>query len=155
MADRAELRVEVAVAAPAERTWAALTDWRRQHEWMLGTHVQPVGGDGTAVGERLRAVSGVGPFGIADHMVITEWEPPRLCRVRHTGRVVRGTGAFEVADRPGGSTFAWSEQLDLPFGAAGRLGWRLVRPGFRWGLAYSLRRFARWVPRYQPAGGAG
>jgi hypothetical protein len=36
-----------------------------------------------------------------------------------------------------------SEQLDLPFGAAGRLGWPLVRPAFRAGLEYSLHRLAR------------
>jgi uncharacterized protein YndB with AHSA1/START domain len=150
----AELRVEVAIAAPVERTWAAVTDWRRQHEWMLGTRVVPVTGDGTAVGDRIRAVTGVGPVAFADDMVITEWRPPYACLVRHTGRVVRGTGAFEVTERAaGGSTFTWSEQLELPLGAAGRLGWQVVRPGFRWGLVYSLRRFARWVERYEPAGG--
>jgi uncharacterized protein YndB with AHSA1/START domain len=155
MADRppVELIVEVAVAAPADRTWAALTDWHRQGEWMLGTRVRPVGGDGHSVGGRLRAVTGVGRLGVVDEMVITEWEPPTVCRVRHVGRLVRGTGAFEVVARPGGSTMIWSEWLDLPLGAAGHLGWRLVRPGFRWGLAHSLRRFATWAEHYQPVGG--
>jgi hypothetical protein len=33
-----------------------------------------------------------GPAGFTDTMKITEWDPPRRCVVRHTGRAVRGTG---------------------------------------------------------------
>jgi uncharacterized protein YndB with AHSA1/START domain len=149
-AEPGELRLTVAVAAPAATTWAAVTDWDRQREWMLGTRVRSTSHGGRGVGAGLRAVTGIGRFGFADSMVVTEWVPPRLCRVRHTGRVVRGTGAFEVTDRPGGSTFVWSERLELPFGP---VGWRLLSPLARWGLRRSLRRFAGWVERYEPAAG--
>jgi hypothetical protein len=67
--------------------------------------------------------------------------------MRHTGRVVRGTAAFEVGERGDASTFVWSETLDLPLGAAGRLGWRVLRPAFLGGLKLSLRRFAAFVTR--------
>jgi hypothetical protein len=140
-----EIALEVDVAAPVERTWAAATDFDRQGEWMLATRVRSTG---RGVGGGIRAVTGLGPLRVVDTMVITEWSPPRSARVRHTGRVVRGPGAFEVRERPGGSTLAWSEQLDLPLGAVGRLGWRLVRPAFRWGLRRSLRRFAGWAERH-------
>ena len=77
-------------------------------------------------------------------MEITEWDPPRRCVVTHHGRVVRGDGVFEVIplgqDR---AEFRWTERLDLPLGAVGRLGWPLVRPAFRSGVGYSLRRLAR------------
>lgn len=149
-----DLRLEVDVPAPADRTWAAATDWDRQGEWMLGTTVRATEQDGVGVGGGLRAVTGIGRLGIADTMEITEWDPPRIARVRHTGRVVRGTAAFEVrsARVPGqpeleGSVFVWSEQLELPLGAVGRLGWRLVRPAFLWGLRRSLDRFAAFVTR--------
>jgi hypothetical protein len=80
-------------------------------------------------------------------MVITEWDPPHRCAVLHTGRVVRGTGLFEVVDLGGGrSRFVWSEELELPLGAVGRAGWLLVRPLFMAGLRRSLARFAEWVP---------
>lgn len=138
----ADLRLEVDVDAPVERTWAAATDWDRQGEWMLGTTVRATEAAGRGVGGGLRAVTGIGRVGVVDTMRITEWDPPRIARVLHTGRIVRGTAAFEVRERPGGSVFAWSETLELPFGALGRLGWRVARPAFVWGLKLSLRRFA-------------
>lgn len=143
-----EIALEVDVAAPVERTWSAVTDWDRQGEWMLATRVSGTEQGGRGVGGGIRAVTGFGPFRMVDIMEITGWTPPHGAYVRHTGRVVRGTGALEVRQRPGGSTFVWSEQLDLPLGALGRLGWRLVRPVFEWGLRRSLRSFAAWVEHY-------
>jgi uncharacterized protein YndB with AHSA1/START domain len=145
---REEIRLEVDVAAPVERTWAAATDWDRQGEWMLGTRVRGTVQDGRGVGGGIRAVTGLGRLSVVDTMVITDWSPPHTAYVRHTGRVVRGTGAFEVRERPGGSTFVWSEVLDLPLGALGRLGWRLLRPAFVGGLRRSLRSFAGWAERH-------
>jgi hypothetical protein len=79
-------------------------------------------------------------------MTIRVWEPPVRCVVRHTGRFVRGSGAFEITDLGDGrSRFTWSEWLDLPLGLPGRLGWPLVRPLMRAGVGFSLRRFARAV----------
>ena len=37
-----ELTETVEVDAPAERVWAALTDWSSQGAWMLGTDVRTV-----------------------------------------------------------------------------------------------------------------
>ena len=143
-----QLRLEVDVDAPVERTWAAVTDWDRQGEWMLATRVRGTKQDGRGVGGGLRAVTGIGPVGFVDTMEITVWSPPHAAHVRHTGRVVRGSAAFEVRERPGGSTFVWSELLDLPFGAVGRFGFRLLRPALLWGLRRSLRTFAGWAARH-------
>ena len=141
-----DLRLEVDVDAPVATTWAAATDWDRQGEWMLGTTVRATEHDGVGVGGGLRAVTGIGRLGVVDTMRITEWDPPHLARVLHTGRIVRGTAAFAVREGPAGSVFVWSETLELPFGALGRLGWRLARPAFLLGLTLSLRRFAAWAP---------
>ncbi|WP_026422354.1 SRPBCC family protein [Actinokineospora inagensis] len=135
-----ELAERVDIAAPAERTWAAVTDWAAQGDWMLGTRVRVTGGDGRSVGSTLAAFSGVGGIGFTDHMEITEWRPPTVCAVRHTGRVVRGTGVFEVVDRGAESTFVWHERLHLP-----ALLWVVVGPAFRAGLRHSLRRLAATV----------
>jgi carbon monoxide dehydrogenase subunit G len=145
-----ELTETVDVDAPPMRVWAALTDWVRQGEWMLGTDVRTVGGPAQGVGGRIEARTGVPArrgrrLGVLDSMVITRWEPPHRVDVRHTGRVVRGTGIFEVRPRGTGSTFVWTEGLDLPLGALGRLGWPLVRPVMAAGVRLSLRRFARFA----------
>jgi uncharacterized protein YndB with AHSA1/START domain len=152
---RTHIRLEVDVDAPVERTWAAAIDWDHQHEWMLGTTVRATVNDGRGVGGGIRAATGFGPFALVDTMRITGWDPPHGAYVQHLGRIVRGTAAFEVTGRPGGSTFVWSEQLDLPLGAVGRLGFRLLRPAFLLGLRLSLRRFAGWAERHPGSVGPG
>ena len=138
----AELVVEVEVAGPQQRVWDVLTDWDVHDRWMLLTHAR----GGAGVGEPVEAFTGVGRVGFLDTMEIVVWEPPERAVVRHTGRVVRGSGAFEVralgADR---SRVVWSEWVELPLGLLGRLGWPLVRPLLRAGVAFSLRRLARYV----------
>jgi polyketide cyclase/dehydrase/lipid transport protein len=144
----------VDVAAPAGQVWAALVDWDRQGEWMLLTDVSTHEGGAQGVGGRLAARTGIPRpggrrLGVLDTMLITRWDPPNRVDVRHTGRVVRGTGTFEI--RPRGataSTFVWTEQLDLPLGRLGRLGWPLVRPAMVAGVRLSLRRFAAYAARH-------
>ena len=146
-----ELVLQVDVDAPPEQVWAALVDWDRQGEWMLLTDVRAGAQDGQGVGGRLAAVTGVKVpglrrLGVLDTMLITSWDAPRRVDVRHTGRVVRGTGTFEVRPRAGGgSTFVWTEGLDLPLGALGRLGWPLVKPAMVAGVRLSLKRFATYA----------
>ena len=140
------LSLDVIVDAPAERVFAAITDWPGQGEWMVGTTVSAVEPPGEGVGAELEAFTGLGRAGFLDTMTITRWEPPYRVDVLHTGTVVRGTGTFEVVELPEGrSRFIWSEQLELPWGALGRAGWTAVRPAFRIGLARSLKEFAALV----------
>jgi len=141
-----EITARVQVPQPQEQVWHAVVDWPRQGEWMLATSVRGDHGPGA----RVVARTGIGPVGFTDTMVITEWEPPRRCVVRHTGRVVRGAGVFEVVPAGAGSEFRWTERLDLPLGAVGRWGWRLARPLARRGMDLSLRRFARFVTTGAP-----
>lgn len=142
----AHIAVDVVIEAPPETVWAAVTDWPRQSEWMLGTTVRSTDLDGVGVGGGLEAFTGVGRLGFVDTMVITEWDPPRRCVVQHTGKIVKGLGIFEVLALPEGrSRFVWAEELDVPLGVLGRLGWPVVRPGFAWGVRRSLQKLARDV----------
>lgn len=140
------VRVEerVAVAVPPEVAWAALTDWEGQSGWMVLTTVTAEPG-GHRVGERLDAFTAIGAVGFHDPMEVTLWDPPRRVDVAHLGRVVRGVGIFEVRPAPGGAWLVWAEDLDLPLGAPGRLGFALVRPAFQLMLRRSLRRLAGQV----------
>ncbi|MGH8823458.1 MAG: SRPBCC family protein [Jiangellaceae bacterium] len=135
------LRGERIVEGSPERVWSELTDWEGQGRWMPATQVRSV--DGHRVGGRITARTGLGPLSFVDTMTVTRWEPPRLCEVMHTGRVVRGPGAFAVEPvGPDRCRVVWEEHLDLPFGVLGRAGWPLVRPLARAGLALALRRFS-------------
>lgn len=146
----AELVASIDVDAPAETTWAALTDWDRQGEWMLATTTRATRHGGRGVDAGIVAFSGVGRVGLRDPMVITAWDPPRRCVVAHTGRVIRGAGAFDVESLSAHrSRCVWSEWLEVPFGGVGELGFRLVRPMIAAGLAGSLRRFARFAASYR------
>ncbi len=143
------LTVRIDVNAPPETVFAAATDWPRQGEWILGTTVRLHRGDGRSVGSEVAAVTGIYGIGITDHMRITVWDAPCRCEMRHLGRVVRGTGTFTVQPRGrDATTFEWTEQLELPLGIVGAVGWPLVRPVFGWGLRRSLEHFAEFCQKY-------
>lgn len=140
------IELTVAVSAPAQKVWDAITNWEAQSQWMLGTKVWPVDGDGTGVGGKIEAFTGIWRIGFLDTMEITIWEAPARCDVLHTGRVVCGTGTFEVISvSPTSSNFVWSEDLDLPLGILGKVGFTVLRPGFVFGVRKSLEKFARLV----------
>ena len=141
MAAPLHITSRVLVPADPERVWHLAMDWSRQREWMWGTQVR----GGTGAGAEVVARTGIGPAGFADTMVITEWDPPRRCVVRHTGRIVRGLGIFEVAGRGAQTEFRWTEQLQLPWPLSGRLGRWTIAPVARLGLDASMRRFARLI----------
>ena len=130
-----ELELSVQVAAPPDTIFRAMTDWERQSEWVFGTRVSVVAGDGQSVGSEIDAVT----FGVSDRMRITRWDPPHAVEVEHLGRVVRGTGVFAVR----GSRFVWTERLDVPFF------FPVVKPFFVLMLRRSLQRFARFAEEYR------
>src|ERR687896_773815 len=105
--------MSVDIDAPPQAVWDALVDWDRQAEWMLLTQVR----GGHAAGETIEAYTGKRPLGFLDTMTITDWQPLRRVAVVHTGRLIRGSAAFEIEQLPGGRTrFIWSEWLILPLG---------------------------------------
>ena len=134
-----ELTVSVEVDAPPEEVFAYAVDWERQREWVAFTTVTGTHG----AGGRLVARTAIGPFGFDDPMSIETWDPPRRCVVRHHGRVVRGSAAFEVEPLGAGrSRFVWTEWLVPPFGLVGELGFAFVRPLVMVWLRRSLRLFS-------------
>ncbi len=149
MAEELEVTARITLTEPAERVWNVALDWSRQHEWIWATRVSGAAAKGAAVIAR----TGFGPAGFTDTMEITEWDPPRRCTVRHTGRVVRGLGIFEVIPSGNGSgkgagngtEFVWTERMPVPAVLAGPIGQRVLAPVGRWFLQSSLTRLARLV----------
>ncbi|MFL6181338.1 MAG: SRPBCC family protein [Actinomycetes bacterium] len=140
------LAVDQIISAPPHVVWEAVTDWPGQSQWVLATSVFVPRGDGRGIGGQLEAFTGFGRFGVRDPMTVTEWDPPRRCVVEHRGDVVRGRGIIEVVALPEHrSRLVWIEEVDLPLGVLGRLGWPVARPVTAWGIRRSLRRFAGLV----------
>jgi hypothetical protein len=148
----AELAAAVEVAAPVADVWTKLVDWSTHGEWMLLTRVEPTTPETAGLGAGIVGVTGIGPLAMRDTMVVTSWQPPPAdparCGVTHTGRVVRGSAAFEVEMIDAThSRVIWSEWVRPPFGLLGDVGWFVVRPVVALGLNISLRRLAKLVER--------
>lgn len=146
----AHIAIDIIIDAEPQKVFDAITDWPAQGMWMMGTRVESLDGDGHHVGARIEAWTGAGKLGFLDTMTITSWEPPTRVDVIHTGAIVRGTGTMEVIPLPGNrSRFIWSEDLDLPLGLLGRIGWPVVKPAFAAGVRKSLKVFASMVEQGQ------
>ena len=145
---QAELRLHVDIDATPEAVWRWAVDWRRQREWIPFTTVSHVGGPVLGIGTRLVARTAIGPLGFDDHLTVTALEVPRTYEVLHTGRLVKGVGAFEVQPRgeaPESSRFVWWERVDVPGGPLAPLLWRIGEPVTRRLFGWALDRLARAV----------
>ena len=136
----------VDIKAPAEQVFAAVVDWRGQDRWIPLTTVRPGRQAGIAVGGEIAAYTGIGPIGFLDTMTITRWDVPTRVDVVHTGSVVKGIGIMTVKPLgPHESRFYWAEELEIPLGVVGRIGWELIKPAFGFGMQAALKRFGQLV----------
>lgn len=135
----------VDIKANQEEVFNYLTNWTAQSEWIFATRVEiKTAGQAREVGGQIAAFTGFGPIGFWDYMTITKWEYPHLVDVIHTGSVVKGTGSMRVEKISDSlSRFYWSEDLQIPLGFIGLLGFKILRPFFLAGVQASLRKFAR------------
>lgn len=118
-----EIKISLGIEAPIEKVWAAIADWESQGNWMLQTRVWVTSDIREGVGTSISALTG--PFvksgfrfGLLDKMVVTNWSPPYLCEVEHVGKIIKGSGKFELIgglknDLPV-TTFNWSERIRTP-----------------------------------------
>jgi hypothetical protein len=143
------VRVAATVDVPAsvEVVFAAMIDLPSQDEWILGTRLFALDGDVDVpgVGSKIAALTGLAGFGVLDTMTVTVYDPPHRWETSHTGNAIKGIGIFTVEPGPKGARVTWAEEVDLPFGIVGRLGWTVAKPLVRWGLAASLRRLSAGI----------
>ena len=130
-----------------QRAWDEVTDWEKQGTWMLQTSVwltsEIDNGPGTEIAAFTGPLHKLFPrfrfFGLLDTMVVTNWQPPHICDVLHTGKILKGTGRFEVVEIDAHSSrFNWSEIIWAP-----RAIFLILKPALYVGVWISLRRFAR------------
>ncbi len=147
------LELNIKIDRPVKTVWDCLVDWKSQGDWMLQTKVlSELDQDRTiknGKGVLIFAFTGLFPnlypkirLGILDTMEITKFKPPVLCEVVHIGRIIRGTGKFELKKSKNGSIFNWQEDL-----VAHPVFLLIMKPLLLIGVWLSLRRFARQLTR--------
>ncbi len=133
------IEISLIIEAPIQSVWDAIADWEKQGEWMLSTKVWVTSEKIRGVGTQISALTGFKSIGLLDTMEVTLWQPPHLCDVIHTGRIIKGTGRFELIEvDPHRTRFNWSEEILAP-----RPIFILIFPGLYLGVRISLGRFAR------------
>ncbi|MFM1985044.1 MAG: hypothetical protein RLZZ295_210 [Actinomycetota bacterium] len=131
--------MSLVIQAPIETVWASLADWESQGDWMLQTTVEVSSDIREGVGTTIAAFTGIGKIGVMDHMQVTKWEPPFICDVLHTGKIIKGTGRFQLTAIDAQSTrFDWSEEILAP-----RALFLLIAPGLYAGVRLSLSNLSR------------
>ncbi len=130
----ATIQVKTTIRAPVERVWAHLEDVGSHVEWMAeAVSIRFLSPQRQGVGTTFDCDTRLGPLRTVDRMTITEWVPPGVMGVSHTGAVT-GVGRFTLTSLAAGrSLLVWTEELTFPWqlggppGAAmGALALRLV-----------------------------
>jgi hypothetical protein len=140
------LRITINLPCSQERAWAAIADWESQGNWMLQTKVWVTSHIREGVGTSISAFTGplykfypkFSSLGLLDTMVVTKWQPPEICDVVHTGKILKGSGSFVLSPINATSTkFNWSETIECS-----RLKFLAIAP-FLWvGVRISLARLS-------------
>ncbi len=146
------MRVDLDVHSGATRrqVWDVLVDWERQPEWMLDAkEVLVESAHRTGVGVTIRCPTNLLGVTVQDVMRVTGWREGEYLEVVHLGRIITGSGAFELSDAPdGGTSIRWWEEVDPPLGALGEWGASLaVAPVIRAIFRRSLTNLARLAER--------
>lgn len=141
------LSISLEIPASQERVWKKIADWQSQGEWMLQTKVWVTSDKVEGVGTSIAAFTGPLYFlyprfkslGLLDLMVVTQWHPPQRCDVDHVGKVLKGSGSFQLSELASNRTrFDWSETIEAP-----KAVFALIAPFLYLGVRISLARFAR------------
>ncbi|CAB4858138.1 MAG: SRPBCC family protein [Actinobacteria bacterium] len=131
--------ISINIDAPLEEVWNSLAQWEKQSDWMLQTNVWVTSEVTEGIGTQISAFTGISRLGVLDTMEVTRWEPPYLCDVIHTGKIIKGTGRFQLrALSPSHTAFDWSEEVYAP-----PIIFIFIKPALYLGVRISLARFAR------------
>ena len=141
------LSISLTVPSSRSEVWKKIADWKSQGEWMLQTKVWVTSEKVEGVGTSIAAFTGplykfyprFKNIGLLDLMTVTLWNPPYRCDVEHVGKILKGSGSFQLHEEGADSTrFDWSEMIVAP-----RVIFLLIAPFLYIGVRISLARFAR------------
>ncbi len=139
------IELEITLAAPTERVWAVLADWRRYPEWMPDVAWVRLLGEAEEEGMRLAVRTKVlGVPLVTDELVVTAWEPNERMAIEHRG-LVRGVAEWRLEAVGGGTRFTWTENLRMPPPVLGAIALLLYSPVLRYNFRQSLRQLSQRV----------
>jgi uncharacterized protein YndB with AHSA1/START domain len=111
--------------APPRAVWGVLADFAGYGRWMPLTRMRVDQGE-PRVGWGFAGVSGIGPLGFSDSMVVTRWEPPTdegddekdradtaSFRVVKTGRLLGGWADVTLTATATGTRVDWREDFSV------------------------------------------
>ena len=115
--------------ASPRAVWGVLTDFTGYGRWMPLTRMRVDPGE-ARVGWGFAGVSGIGPLGFSDSMVVTRWEPPTESgdsrpdaevdgnpaasfRVVKTGRLLGGWADVSLTATASGTRVDWREEFSV------------------------------------------
>jgi carbon monoxide dehydrogenase subunit G len=154
----ARVEERVHIHRSVAHVWSVLTDWEAQPEWMHDARsVAVTSPHRTGVGVTIDVPTDIAlGLVVMDRMEVTGWVEHETIAVRHTGRFIKGSGAFEVQathlpDGGEGTLFTWWEEVDAPLGRLGEaVAQYLAMPYVAFIFRRSLRGLKR-VAEGQPA----
>lgn len=121
----------VDVRRPPEVVWPYLVEERHLERWMReAIDVRIEGGRFEAVGDEGTATVRIAGITTRDRVRIARLEPPIALVIEHLGWV-RGLASMHLAATDRGTHLVWREDLEPPWGIAGRIGMRAVGPLMR------------------------
>ena len=141
------LAISLVIDAPRDQVWERIADWSSQGDWMLQTKVWVTSPQSEGVGTSIAAFTGplyklypkFKSFGLLDLMTVTLWDAPSRCDVEHHGKILKGSGTFQLTNLGSDKTrFNWSETILAP-----KALFILVAPFLYIGVRISLKRFSR------------
>ncbi len=94
---------DIHIAAPPERVFAVLADWRSYGHWVVGSRFIRGADPGfPAAGTRFHHQVGVGPLHINDHTTVLEVDQPRKLVLKAKARPL-GTAVVDLTMEPEGT----------------------------------------------------
>jgi len=99
----------ILVKAPAEKAYAALTDWAERSKWRPGIEMSWEGDAKAFVGQKISFKVKEGPFAYFFSYRVTGLEPPFRAYLEYTGHPLKGRAALEIVPTDEGSqvSFHW------------------------------------------------
>lgn len=139
------IRVAVHIDAAPQTVWAGIEDVASHVEWMAeAIEIRFRTEQRSGVGTETECDTRIGPFTTTDVFRFTEWDPPRIMRIEHTG-LVTGTGRFLLEPIPSGTRFVWDENLTFPGRFGGPVAGLVAAPVIRHIWRANLRRLKRRI----------